>query len=34
MDIAKSSNFERMLFTECDFNSEQIKDFYDTLNKT
>jgi threonine synthase len=23
-----------MLFTECDFNSEQIKDFYDTLNKT
>lgn len=34
MDIAKSSNFERMLFDICDFDNKRIKHFYDTLNVT
>lgn len=34
MDIAKSSNFERMLFDICKFDSEMIKWFYDTLKTT
>jgi threonine synthase len=25
MDIAKSSNFERMIFDVCEFDSEQVK---------
>jgi threonine synthase len=34
MDIAKSSNFERMIFDVCEFDSEQVKWFYDELQKT
>lgn len=34
MDIAKSSNFERMLFDVCGFDSVKIKGFYDELAKT
>ncbi|EKD29427.1 MAG: threonine synthase [uncultured bacterium (gcode 4)] len=34
MDIAKSSNFERMLFDVCWFDSVKIKWFYDELAKT
>lgn len=34
MDIAKSSNFERMLFDICWFDSVKIKGFYDELAKT
>lgn len=34
MDIAKSSNFERMLFDICWFDSMKIKGFYDELAKT
>lgn len=34
MDIAKSSNFERMIFDVCEFDSLQVKWFYDELAKT
>lgn len=34
MDIAKSSNFERMLFDVCEMDSEKIKNFYTTLALT
>ncbi|EKE27281.1 MAG: hypothetical protein ACD_3C00227G0002 [uncultured bacterium (gcode 4)] len=33
MDIAKSSNFERMLFDACWFDNARIKWFYDELSK-
>ena len=34
MDIAKSSNLERMIFDICDFDSSRVKDFYDELKRT
>jgi len=34
MDIAKSSNFERMLFDVCDMDSARIKWYYDELSRT
>ncbi|MFA5916612.1 MAG: threonine synthase [Candidatus Gracilibacteria bacterium] len=34
MDIAKSSNFERMLFDVCGFDFTKIKGFYNSLAKT
>lgn len=34
MDIAKSSNFERMIFDICEFNSTEVKWFYDELART
>lgn len=34
MDIAKSSNFERMLFDMCDFDTNKINNFYKELSET
>jgi len=34
MDIAKSSNFERMLFDMCNFDTNKINNFYKELSET